>query len=81
MTLDIPPTHCYYSISSSALTKLGQRELAKYLVEQRNAHYHFIAKGNQKKLLKEVASFFENVCWDPDYTTQDKPNHGRKVTR
>ena len=67
------------TITADAL--LTQRGLAKYLVEQRNAHYHFTAKDNQKNLIKEVASFFENVSWDPDYTTQDKPNHGRKETR
>lgn len=67
------------TITADAL--LTQCGLAKYIVEERNAHYHFTAKGNQKKLLKEVASFFENVSWEPDYTTQDKPNHGRKETR
>jgi len=67
------------TITGDAL--LTQCDLAKYIVEERKAHYHFTAKGNQKKLLKEVASFFENVCWDPAYTTQDKPNHGRNETR
>jgi predicted transposase YbfD/YdcC len=67
------------TITADAL--LTQRELAKYIVEKRNAHYHFTAKGNQKKLLKEVASFFENVSWDPDYATKDKPNHGRNESR
>jgi predicted transposase YbfD/YdcC len=67
------------TITADAL--LTQRELAKYIVEKRKAHYHFTAKDNQKKLLKEVSSFFENVSWDPDYTTKDKPNHGRNETR
>ncbi len=67
------------TITADAL--LTQRGLAKYLVEQRQAHYHFTAKDNQKNLLKEVASFFENVSWDPDYVTLDKPNHGRKESR
>jgi len=67
------------TITADAL--LTQRDLAKYIVETRKAHYHFTAKGNQKKLLKEVASFFENVSWDPDHTTKDKPNHGRNETR
>ncbi len=60
---------------------LTQCELAKYLVEKRNAHYHFTAKDNQKNLLNEVASFFENTSWEPDHTTRDKPNHGRNETR
>jgi predicted transposase YbfD/YdcC len=67
------------TITADAL--LTQSDLAKYIVETRKAHYHFTAKGNQKKLLKEVTSFFENVSWNPDYTTKDKPNHGRKETR
>jgi predicted transposase YbfD/YdcC len=67
------------TITADAL--LTQRELADYIVKKRNAHYHFTAKGNQKKLLKEVSSFFENVSWDPDHTTKDKPNHGRNESR
>ena len=67
------------TITADAL--LTQRELAEYIVEKRNAHYHFTAKGNQKKLLKEVTSFFENVSWAPDYATKDKPNHGRNESR
>ena len=67
------------TITADAL--LTQRELADYIVIKRHAHYHFTAKGNQKKLLKEVASFFENVSWAPDYATKDKPNHGRNESR
>ena len=67
------------TITADAL--LTQCDLAKYIVAKRKAHYHFTAKGNQKKLLKEVASFFENVFWAPDHTTKDKPDHGRKETR
>lgn len=60
---------------------MTQRTLAEYIVQLRSAHYHFTAKNNQKRLLKEVASFFENVYWHPDHTTQDKPDHGREETR
>lgn len=67
------------TITADAL--LTQAALAKYIVEKRKAHYHFTAKGNQKKLLKTVASFFDNVWWEPDHTTKDKPNHGRNETR
>ncbi len=66
------------TITADAL--LTQRNLAKYLVEKRKAHYHFTAKDNQKKLLNEVASFFENVSWKPDFITRDK-KHGRSETR
>lgn len=67
------------TITADAL--LTQRTLADYIVRQRQAHYHFTAKNNQKKLFKEVSSFFENVYWEPDHTTQDKPDHGRIETR
>jgi predicted transposase YbfD/YdcC len=67
------------TITADAL--LTQRELAEYIALKSNAHYHFIAKGNHKTLLKEVASFFENVSWAPDHTTKDKPNHGRNESR
>lgn len=67
------------TITADAL--LTQAALAQYIVEKRKAHYHFTAKGNQKKLLKTVASFFDNVWWEPDHTTKDKPAHGRNETR
>ena len=59
------------TISADAL--LTQRELAQYLVENRNAHYHFTVKGNQKKLLEETAFYFDNL--------QREPEHGRIETR
>lgn len=67
------------TITADAL--LTQRTLADYIVKQRHAHYHFTAKNNQQKLFEEISSFFENVYWEPDHTTQDKPDHGRKETR
>ena len=67
------------TITADAL--LTQRDLAEYIALKRDAHYHFTAKGNQEKLPKEVASFFENVSWAPDHTTKDKPNHGRNESR
>jgi len=67
------------TITADAL--LTQRKIADYIVNQRSAHYHFTAKENQKKLFEEISLFFENVSWKPDYTTQDKPNHGREEIR
>jgi len=67
------------TITADAL--LTQRALARYLVEKRKAHYHFTAKNNQKLLLKEIESFFENVRWNHDCTIKDKPAHGREETR
>lgn len=48
---------------------------------KRKAHYHFTVKNNQKLLLKEIESFFENVRWNPDCTIKDKPDHGREDIR
>ena len=67
------------TITADAL--LTQRELARYLVEQRGAHYHFTVKGNQKKLLEETAFYFNNTHQAPDHTTIDSPDHGRIETR
>lgn len=67
------------TITADAL--LTQRELANYIVKTKKAHYHFTVKGNQKKLLEEVSSWFENVRWEPNHTTKDKPLHGRDETR
>ncbi|MGA1869616.1 MAG: hypothetical protein ACMUJM_13850 [bacterium] len=67
------------TISADAL--LTQRELATYLVAQRNAHYHFTAKRNQKQLMEDIAFCFENIDRKPDFTTVDAPDHGRIETR
>ena len=67
------------TITADAL--LTQRELANYLVEQRHAHYHFTAKGNQKRLLEDISFYFENINREPDHTTYDSPDHGRIETR
>jgi len=67
------------TITGDAL--LTQRELGRYLVEERKAHYHFTAKGNQKRLLEDIAFLFENDNRKPDFTTVDPPDHGRIETR
>ena len=66
------------TISADAL--LTQRELARYLVEKRGAHYHFTVKGNQKHLLEETAFYFEHLDQPPNFTTIDD-DHGRLETR
>ena len=66
------------TISADAL--LTQRDIAKYLVEQRGAHYHFTVKGNQKQLLEETAFYFENLDRAADFTTTEV-GHGRIETR
>ncbi len=67
------------TITADAL--LTQREFAQYLVEQRNADYHFTAKGNQKTLLEDISFFFRNTDDQPDHVTVDSPDHGRIETR
>jgi len=63
------------TITADAL--LTQRDLAKYLVEERDAHYHFTVKGNQKHLLEDIAHYFDNLNKEPDHITTDGIDHGR----
>jgi predicted transposase YbfD/YdcC len=67
------------TITADAL--LTQRELARYLVEERHAHYHFTIKGNQKKLFEEIAFYFDNCDREPDHSNLDSAGHGRIETR
>jgi len=64
-------------ITADAL--LTQREFARYLVEQRNAHYHFTVKGNQSTLLEDLKRGFKDRQ-EPDFEETDS-NHGRIETR
>ncbi|MGH8848275.1 MAG: hypothetical protein ACREXQ_13710, partial [Polaromonas sp.] len=64
-------------ISADAL--LTQRDLARYLVEDRHAHYHFTVKGNQPRLLEDLMLYFE-ARQQPDAITVDG-EHGRIETR
>lgn len=45
-------------ITADAL--LTQRKLARYLVEQRHAHYHFTVKTNQPTLHQDIALYFHH---------------------
>lgn len=65
-------------ITADAL--LTQRKLADYLVEQRNAHYHFTVKGNQPRLLQDIALYFQDRQ-EPDFIVCAPPDHGRIETR
>lgn len=64
-------------ITADAL--LTQRKLASYLVE-RQAHYHFTAKGNQSTLQSDIALFFQDRQ-APDFVDVTPPDHGRIETR
>jgi predicted transposase YbfD/YdcC len=61
-------------ITADAL--LTQRQIANYLVGQRNAHYHFSVKNNQPGLFQDIALFFEDRQ-GPDFVLTDTPDHGR----
>ena len=65
-------------ITTDAL--LTQRKLARYLVEERKAHYHFTVKGNQPTLLQDLALYFQHRQ-QPDFVEHTPPDHGRIETR
>ena len=58
---------------------LTQRKLASYLVE-RQAHYHFTAKGNQPTLERDITLAFEKRGV-ADFVQVTPPDHGRIETR
>ena len=65
-------------ITADAL--LTQRKLARYLVEQRSAHYLFIAKDNQPTLADDIRVFFKDRG-EPDFREPLTLAHGRLTTR
>lgn len=73
-SLDLKDT----DITADAL--LTQRKLADYLVDKRQAHFHFIVKANQASLLDDLVLFF-NDRKQPDFERLDPPDHGRIENR
>lgn len=65
-------------ITADAL--LTQRKLADYLVDQRQAHYHFIVKANQASILDDLVLLFKDRKL-PDFVRLDPPDHGRLENR
>jgi len=57
-------------ITTDAL--LTQRKLARYLVEDRAAHYLFIAKDNQPTLAQDLRLFFRDRG-EPDFREPLRP--------
>jgi predicted transposase YbfD/YdcC len=55
---------------------LTQRKIAEYLVTERQAHYHFTVKGNQRGVLEDVALWFQDRK-QPDFVQSTPPDHGR----
>lgn len=66
-------------ITADAL--LTQRELGRYIVEERKAHYHFTAKGNQPELLSDISLYFQSNPTEPDFVEIGNGDHGRMETR
>jgi predicted transposase YbfD/YdcC len=65
-------------ITADAL--LTQRRFATYLVEERQAHYHFTVKGNQPGLLQALQFYFQERG-QPHFVEHTPPDHGRIETR
>ncbi len=66
------------TITGDAL--LTQRKLARYLVEERSAHYVFIAKDNQPSITEAIRLAFQN-CGAPHYSEPYTLAHGRLESR
>ena len=66
------------TITADAL--LTQRTLARYLVEERNAHYLFTAKDNQPTVHEDIRLFFQNRG-EPDFCQPFTLEHGRLESR
>lgn len=59
---------------------MTQREIATYIVKDRNAHYHFTVKNNQPGLFQDISLYFQDRK-EPDFTVIDGPDHGRIEVR
>jgi predicted transposase YbfD/YdcC len=66
------------TITADAL--LTQRNLARYLVEERDAHYLFTVKDNQPTLLADIRLLFE-ARTEPDFREPLNLAHGRLESR
>lgn len=66
------------TITADAL--LTQRNLARYLVEVRGAHYLFTVKDNQPTLLADIRLLFE-ARGEPDFREPLTLEHGRLESR
>ena len=54
-----------------------QFRFARYLVEERGAHYHFIVKGNQPTLFNDISYYFQNQDSEPEVVDITSGEHGR----
>jgi len=67
------------TITADAL--LTQRNFANYLVQERQADYHFTVKANQKELLEDITYYFEKSTFSAAFKYTDGSDHGRIETR
>ncbi len=67
------------NITSDAINT--QTEFARYLVEQRKAHYYLSVKANQPTLLEDIEVYFSTVTCQADYEDKVSVGHGRIETR
>jgi len=58
-----------------------QWRFARYLVEDRGAHYFFIVKENQPTLLEDISFYFRNNQSEPEAVEITAGEHGRIETR
>jgi predicted transposase YbfD/YdcC len=54
-----------------------QWKFAKYIVEDRKAHYYLTVKDNQRNLLADISFYFQNNKSDPEFIDVTAGNHGR----
>ena len=66
-------------ITAEAL--LTKRAFARHLVEERQAHYHFTVKGNQKTLLDDLQYYFQHNNAKSSDASETNHGHGRIETR
>jgi len=66
------------TVTADAL--LAQRNLARYLVEERDVHYLFTVKGNQPTLLADIRLLFEGRG-EADIREPFTLEHGRLESR
>lgn len=62
-------------ITSDAINT--QTEFAKYLVEERKAHYYLSVKANQPTLLEDIEVYFSAITRQADYEDKVAVRHGR----
>jgi len=58
-----------------------QWKFARYIVEERNAHYHFVVKNNQPTLLNDISYYFQSSDKEPEVIDITPGDHGRIETR